>query len=85
MEDIEDNIRDELLELALPLIKESIALARKGRIRDKELARVRISFGNLAVNLINSVNRMLKDKEIDELMQEVENLKNELKQSQERY
>lgn len=78
-------MREQLLEELSPLISDFIVKAKSGRIKDKELAKIRISYANALSNLIRAYNGLLKDKELEELMQELEQLKNELKQSQERH
>lgn len=71
-------MREKLLEQLNPLIAEFIVKAKKGRFRDKDTARLRISYANALSNLIRAYNGLLKDKEVGDLMQELEELKNEL-------
>lgn len=71
-------MREQLLEQLNPLIAEFIIKSKKGRFRDKDTARLRISYANALSNLIRAYNGLLKDKEVEDLMQELEELKNEL-------
>lgn len=78
--------REQLLEMLNPLIADFIVKAKNGRIRDKETSNFRIKYANSLARLITAYNQLLKDKEMEDLMQEVENLKNELiKQSEKGY
>ena len=78
-------MREQLLEQLNPLIADFIVKAKNGRIKDKELAKIRISYANSLANLIRAYNGLLRDKEMEDLMQEIEDIKNELKQNQEGY
>ena len=78
-------MRDKLLEELNPLIADFIVKAKSGRIKDRELAKIRISYANALSNLIRAYNGLLKDKELEEIMQEMEELKNEFKESKEGY
>lgn len=68
-------MREQILESLNPLIADFIVKARTGRIRDRELAKIRISYANSLANLIRAYNGLLRDKEVEELMQEIEELK----------
>ena len=79
-------MREQLLESLNPLIADFIVKAKSGRIKDKELAKIRISYANSLANLIRAYNGLLKDKEMEDLMQEIEELKNAInEQNQEGY
>ena len=79
-------MREQLLEELTPLISDFIVKAKSGRIKDKELAKIRISYANALSNLIRAYNGLLKDKEMEDLMQEIEELKNAInEQNQEGY
>lgn len=78
-------MRDKILESLNPLIADFIVKAKSGRIQDRELAKIRISYANSLANLIRAYNGLLKDKEVEELMQEIEELKDAIyKQNEER-
>lgn len=74
--------RDELLEQLNPLIADFIVKAKGGRIRDERKAKIRISYANALSNMIRAYNVLLKDKELEEIQMELEELKNEFKESQ---
>ena len=79
-------MREQILEQLNPLISDFIVKAKSGRIKDKELAKIRISYANSLANLIRAYNGLLKDKEMEDLMQELEELKNAInEQNQEGY
>ena len=79
-------MREQLLESLNPLIADFIVKAKSGRIKDKELAKIRISYANSLANLIRAYNGLLKDKKMEDLMQEIEELKNAInEQNQEGY
>ena len=79
-------MREQILEQLNPLISDFIVKAKNGRIRDEKKAKIRISYANALSNLIRAYNGLLKDKEMEDLMQEVEELKNAIKeQNQEGY
>lgn len=75
-------MRDKLLEELNPLIADFIVKAKSGRIKDRELAKIRISYANALSSLIRAYTGLLRDKELEEIMQEMEELRNEFKQSQ---
>ena len=74
--------RDAILEQLNPLIADFIVKAKGGRIRDEQKAKVRISYANALSNLIRAYNGLLKDKELEELQEELEALKDEFAKSQ---
>ena len=76
--------RDAILEQLNPLIADFIIKARNGRIRDEKKAKIRISYANALSNLIRAYSTLLRDKELEEIAEQLEDLKNEFKQSQER-
>ena len=78
-------MRDKILEELHPLIADFIVKAKSGRIKDRELAKIRISYANALSNLIRAYNGLLKDKELEEIMQEMEELRNEFEKNKERY
>ena len=75
-------MRDKLLEELNPLIADFIVKAKGGRIRDEQKAKIRISYANALSSLIRAYTGLLRDKELEEIMQEMEDLKNEFKESQ---
>ena len=77
--------RDDILEQLNPLIADFIVKAKGGRIRDEQKAKIRISYANALSSLIRAYTGLLRDKELEEIMQEMEELKNEFKESQKRY
>ena len=78
-------MREQLIEQLNPLIADFIVKAKSGRIQDRELAKIRISYANALAGLIRAYNGLLKDKELEELMEEIQELKNEFAESQERF
>lgn len=78
--------RDQLLDIMIPLMYDfkGYVLGDK-RIRDRELARIRIQFANALSRLVNTSNAVLKEMELEEIKQELEELKNELESNKERY
>ena len=78
-------MREQILEELYPLIADFIVKSKSARIKDKELARVRIGYANALAGLIRAYNGLLKDKEMEELMQELEDLKNEFAESKKRF
>ena len=79
------NSRDDILEQLNPLIADFIVKAKNGRIRDEKKAKIRISYANALSNLIRAYNGLLKDKEIEELQEQLETLQNEFKKNKNRY
>lgn len=77
-------MREQLLEDLSPLIADFIVKAKSGRIKDRELAKVRIAYANSLARLISSYNQLLRDKELEELQSELEELRNEFEQSKDR-
>ena len=75
-------MREQILEDLNPLIADFIVKAKSGRIQDRELAKIRISYANALSSLIRAYSTLLRDKELEELMQDIEELKNEFKESQ---
>lgn len=73
--------RDEILEQLNPLIAEFISKAQSGRFQNPETSKLRISYANALASLIRAYNGLLKDKEIEELKEELETLKNEFDKS----
>lgn len=74
-------MREQILEDLNPLIADFIVKAKSGRIQDRELAKIRISYANALSSLIRAYSTLLRDKELEELMQDIEELKNEFKES----
>ena len=79
------NSRDDILEQLNPLIADFIVKAKDGRIRDEKKAKIRISYANALSNLIRAYNGLLKDKEIEELQEQLETLQNEFEKNKNRY
>ena len=77
--------RDAILEQLNPLIADFIVKAKDGRIRDEKKAKIRISYANALSNLIRAYNGLLKDKEIEELQEQLETLQNEFEKNKNRY
>ena len=75
--------RDDILEQLNPLIADFIVKAKGGRIRDEQKAKIRISYANALANLLRAYNGLLKDKEIEELSEQLEALRNEFEQNKE--
>lgn len=76
--------RDAILEQLQPLMEDFIKKAKNGRIRDEQKAKIRISYANALASLIRAYSSLLKDKELEELSQQLEELKDEFKQSKNR-
>ena len=74
-----NNYRDKLLEDLNPLLADFIVKAKSGRINDNEKARVRISYANALANLIRAYSTLLRDKEYEELLEEVNALKEQMR------
>lgn len=69
-------MRDEIIELLNPLLSDLIKKANGGRFRgNEENHKLRISYINALSNLLRSYNTLLKDKEIDELQEQIQELK----------
>lgn len=79
------NSRDDILEQLNPLIADFIVKAKNGRIRDEKKAKIRISYANALSNLIRAYNGLLRDKEIEELQEQLETLQNEFEKNKNRY
>ena len=79
------NSRDDILEQLNPLIADFIVKAKDGRIRDEKKAKIRISYANALSNLIRAYNGLLRDKEIEELQEQLETLQNEFEKNKNRY
>ena len=77
--------RDAILEQLNPLIADFIVKAKNGRIRDEKKAKIRISYANALSNLIRAYNGLLRDKEIEELQEQLETLQNEFEKNKNRY
>ena len=77
--------RDAIIEQLNPLIADFIVKAKNGRIRDEQKAKIRISYANALSSLIRAYSTLLRDKELEQLQEELKELKNEFEQSQERY
>lgn len=74
---IQDNkFRKELLEEIYPLFAELIKQGKNGRFQAKntELYKLRISYVNALANLLRAYNTLLKDSEIEELQDQVNEL-----------
>ena len=78
-------MREKILEDLNPLIADFIVKAKSGRIKDRELAKIRISYANSLANLIRAYNGLLRDKELEELQTELQELKDEFKEYQKGY
>lgn len=78
---MQDNFRKELLEEIYPLFSELIKKGKNGRFQaeDNELYKLRISYVNALANLLRAYNTLLKDSEIEELQEEIMELKELLK------
>lgn len=72
----QDNFRKELLEEIYPLFAELIKQGKSGRFqaKDTELYKLRISYVNALANLLRAYNTLLKDSEIQELQDQVNEL-----------
>ncbi len=77
--------RDAILEQLNPLIADFIVKAKGGRIRDDQKAKIRISYANALSNLIRAYNGLLRDKEIEELQMQIQELQDEFKKNKNRY
>lgn len=77
--------RDAILEQLNPLIADFIVKAKGGRIRDEQKAKIRISYANALSNLIRAYNGLLRDKELEELEQQLQELQDEFKKNKNRY
>ena len=73
--------RKELLEEIYPLFSELIKQGKSGRFqaKDTELYKLRISYVNALANLLRAYNTLLKDSEMEELQDEIMELKELLK------
>ena len=78
------NNRDYIIEQLNPLIADFIVKAKSGRIRDEKKAKIRISYANALSNLIRAYNGLLRDKELEELQEQLEALRNEFTENQKR-
>ena len=78
-------MREQILEQLNPLISDFIVKAKNGRIRDEKKAKIRISYANALSNLIRAYNGLLWDIELEEIQQQLEELKNELESNKEKY
>lgn len=68
-------MRDQIIELLNPLITDLIRKANGGRFRgNEENHKLRISYINALANLLKAYNTLLKDKEIEELQDQVNEL-----------
>ena len=77
-----ENIRNQLIEQINPLLSELINKANQGRFNgDTETYKLRISYVNALANLLRAFNQLMKDKEIDELANQIEELQNAINQS----
>jgi len=76
--------REAILEQLNPLIADFIVKAKNGRIRDEQKAKIRISYANALSNLIRAYSTLLRDKELEEIQEQLEDLKNEFKENQKR-
>jgi len=69
-------MRDNLLEDLNPLISDLIVKAKSGRFQGKEEThRLRIAYINALAGLLRAYNQLLKDKELNEIQEEIEELK----------
>ena len=65
-------MRDKLLEDLSPLLSELMNKARAGRFQGNiETHKLRISYVNALSNLLRAYNQLLKDKEIEELENQI--------------
>lgn len=72
-------MRDQIIESLNPLISDLIRKANGGRFRgNEENHKLRISYINALSNLLRSYNILLRDKEIEELQEQINKLKEEL-------
>lgn len=76
--------REAILEQLNPLIADFIVKAKNGRIRDEQKAKIRISYANALSNLIRAYSTLLRDKELEEIQEELEMLRNEFEENQKR-
>ena len=74
--------RDAIIEQLNPLIADFIVKAKNGRIRDEQKAKIRISYANALSILIRAYSTLLRDKELEEIAEELKELRNEFEQSQ---
>ena len=76
-------MRELLIEEITPYLAEikQYAVGNK-QVKDKSLHRIRINYGKLYLEGIKTINLLLRDKEMEDLIQDLEDLKNELKEYQ---
>ena len=77
--------REQLLESLNTLLADLISKAKSGRVRDAQTWKLRLSTVNSLANLLRAYNQILKDAEIETILSEIEEVKDAIKQNQERY
>lgn len=78
--------REQLLEALNPLLADLISKAKSGRVRDPQTWKLRLSTVNSLSNLLRTYNQILRDSEIEEILSEIEEVKNAInEQNQEGY
>ena len=74
-------MRDKLIEDLSPLLSELMNKARAGRFQGNiETHKLRISYVNALSNLLRAYNQLLKDKEIEDLENQIMELYNAINQ-----
>lgn len=75
-----EDIRNQLIEQISPLLSEMIGKANQGRFNgDMETYKLRVSYVNALSNLLRAFNQLLRDKEYEELLEEVNALKEQMR------
>ena len=78
-------MRDKLIEDLSPLLSELMNKARAGRFQGNiETHKLRISYVNALSNLLRAYNQLLKDKEIEELENQIMELYDAINQQTEK-
>jgi hypothetical protein len=78
-------MRDKILEDLNPLLSDLISKSKGGRFQGKETThKLRISYINALSNLLKAYNQLLKDKEIEDLEIQIQELKDAINKSNEK-
>lgn len=78
-------MRDKLIEELNPLLSELMNKARAGRFQGNiETHKLRISYVNALSNLLRAYNQLLKDKEIEDLENQIMELQDAINKSNEK-
>lgn len=68
-------MREKILNEMEDLIFDFVVKAQKARARDEKASKLRISYANSLANLVRAYTALLRDKELDEIQAEIEELK----------